>query len=550
VGARDRDGSAIRRSVTSCDQCLAWGLTYAQGVCLACYNFAAARFGHHVGDCGGCGLARRLKKGFCRLCWCQARLDRLASAGNARDAVVLGPYLPQVRHHQLFLVGFDRRYALPRTMPRRYGAKGRPFKAPPPVAGAPVIGWVQPALFDAGPRAYRYSSIDLRTQPPPDNPWLAWGLHLAHTIAEARGWPGTVRRAMQRVLVMLLAEHHSGERIRVSDFQRITTRHGTDVDCVVEILTLMDVVDDDRPAAMDGWLTARLGRLPRALRDDLHAWAVALRDGTPRTRARSLGTVRTYVSAALPAVTAWSSRYTHLREVVREDVVAHLDTLQGEARRTALCALRSLFGWAKRTGTIFRNPTVQIRGPRREHAIWQPLTGVEIDAAITAADTVQARVFVALSAVHAARPGQIRAMQLVDVDLARRCLTIGGNTRPLDDLTYRVLLEWLEHRRRAWPRTANPHLLINKITALRLGPVGHTWILNLRRLPATLERLRIDRQLEESLATGGDPLQLVKVFAISERAAVRYADNARALLQPEPEHGRHRTPPADRPPRE
>ncbi|MEN3615412.1 hypothetical protein AAH979_38680 [Plantactinospora sp. ZYX-F-223] len=82
--------------------------------------------------------------------------------------------------------------------------------------------------------------------------------------------------------------------------------------------------------------------------------------------------------------------------------------------------------------------------------------------------------------------------------------------------------------------------MINKITALWLGPVGHTWILNLRRLPATLERLRIDRQLEEALATGGDPLHLVKVFAISERAAVRYAANAQALLQPEP------TPPADR----
>lgn len=277
-------------------------------------------------------------------------------------------------------------------------------------------------------------------------------------------------------------------------------------------------------------------------RRDLHAWALVLRDGTPRTRARSLATVRTYVSAASLAVAAWPARYAHLREVVREDLVAYLDTLHGEARRTALCALRSLFGWARRTGTIFRNPTVRVQGPRREHAIWQPLTSVEINAAIAAANTVQARVFVVLTAIHAARPIQIRAMRLVDLDLAGRSLTIGGITRPLDDLTYRVLLEWLEHRRRTWPRTANPHLLINQITALRLGPVGHTWILNLRRLPATLERLRIDRQLEEALATGGDPLHLAKVFAISERAAVRYAANAQALLQPEPGPSRHGTP--------
>jgi hypothetical protein len=134
-------------------------------------------------------------------------------------------------------------------------------------------------------------------------------------------------------------------------------------------------------------------------------------------------------------------------------------------------------------------------------------------------------------------------MQLVDLDLAGRSLTIGGNTRPLDDLTYRVLLEWLEHRRRTRPRTANPRLLINQSIALRLGPVGHTSILNLRRLPAALERLRIDRQLEEAVAIGGDPLHLVKVFAISQRSAVRYAANAHAVLQPEPEGEHHRTPP-------
>jgi hypothetical protein len=47
-----------------------------------------------------------------------------------------------------------------------------------------------------------------------------------------------------------------------------------------------------------------------------------------------------------------------------------------------------------------------------------------------------------------------------------------------------------------------------------------------------------DDVVEEALATGGDPLHLVKVFAISERAAVRYAANAHALLQEEPGYER------------
>jgi hypothetical protein len=42
-------------------------------------------------------------------------------------------------------------------------------------------------------------------------------------------------------------------------------------------------------------------------------------------------------------------------------------------------------------------------------------------------------------------------IQLVDLDLAGRSLTIDGNTRPLDDLTYLVLQEWLDHRRRPSP---------------------------------------------------------------------------------------------------
>lgn len=39
--AREGTGRKVARPVTSCAECLAWGLTYCQGVCLACYNFSA-----------------------------------------------------------------------------------------------------------------------------------------------------------------------------------------------------------------------------------------------------------------------------------------------------------------------------------------------------------------------------------------------------------------------------------------------------------------------------------------------------------------------------
>jgi hypothetical protein len=53
----------------------------------------------------------------------------------------------------------------------------------------------------------------------------------------------------------------------------------------------------------------------------------------------------------------------------------------------------------------------------------------------------------------------------------------------------------------------------------------------LRGLPATLERLRIDRQLEEALVYQADPLHLAVVFDLDESTAIRYAASARQLLE-------------------
>ena len=204
--ARDGTRRKVARSVTSCAECLAWGMTYCQGVCLACYNFAA-RYRGRVAGCGACQRKLPLKGGYCRLCWCQARDDRAAMATDARSAVVLAPHLAQVRHHQLFFAGMDNRRAAPKALPRRCGEKGRPLK-PPPAATWPGSGSTQLALFSALPaRDYSRVRFDLRRGAEPGNPWLARALHLAYVTAEARGWQPVTRRAVQRVLVTLLASH-------------------------------------------------------------------------------------------------------------------------------------------------------------------------------------------------------------------------------------------------------------------------------------------------------------------------------------------------------
>ncbi len=195
--ARDHDGTVIRRTVTSCASCLAWGMSYAQGVCLACYNFARPGAGHEVGQCAACRRQQRLRQGYCRLCWCQAREDRTTVDGGSRAAVVVAAHLANVRHHQLFLADLAKRTAGPRTTPRRYGAKGRPLKPPPAPTARPGTRWHQLPLFDTViPRDYTRRRVDLRSDPTPDNPWLAWGLYLAHQTGEARGWDAIVRRGM------------------------------------------------------------------------------------------------------------------------------------------------------------------------------------------------------------------------------------------------------------------------------------------------------------------------------------------------------------------
>jgi len=83
-----------------------------------------------------------------------------------------------------------------------------------------------------------------------------------------------------------------------------------------------------------------------------------------------------------------------------------------------------------------------------------------------------------------------------------------------------------------WPSTANPHLLVNQHSANGIGPVSTSYFAKtaLRGKAATLERLRVDRQLQEALACGPDPLHLASMFGLDPKTAIRYAENARQLL--------------------
>ncbi|MFF7601497.1 hypothetical protein [Streptomyces mirabilis] len=87
-------------------------------------------------------------------------------------------------------------------------------------------------------------------------------------------------------------------------------------------------------------------------------------------------------------------------------------------------------------------------------------------------DGRQAESTTAVIRARASRPGAICRLQLDDLDIGNRRLVVDGRIRTLNKLTLQAAPDWLKHRRRRRPTTANPHLLINKHTALETGLIS------------------------------------------------------------------------------
>ena len=361
---------------------------------------------------------------------------------------------------------------------------------------------------------------------------LALTRRIASELAGTRGWNARIILETGRALAVVLADHAPGDRIAWSQLPPALHRRDLSITRTAEILDLAGLLDDDRVSSFAGLTRARLALLPPPMAADVGHWLRTRSQGGPRSRPRDEHTVRMNLNRVHPLLLEWAGHYTHLREVTAADITTATGLLPASRRRQTLTALRSLFGHANKTGIIFRDPTRGVRDGQRPPILIQPLQPAQIHQATSAAVTPAARLAVALAAVHAARPKTIRELHLGDIDLGNRRLVITGRARPLDDLTASLLLAWLQHRGRRWPGTANPHLIINQQTAMTTRAVSENWLTeSCRGLTATLERLRVDRQLEEALTCGADPLHLAAVFGIDDTTAIKYATIARHLLQ-------------------
>ncbi|MGB6456772.1 MAG: hypothetical protein WBH47_20080 [Streptosporangiaceae bacterium] len=506
------------RPATSCPDCLSFGASYGlRSYCRACYDFTRR---YQRGECNGCGRVIAVKKEHCRLCWLQASITatgrRITPADFRRGGC-----------RQLSFAGMSQ---LGHTGPRpAIPAAERPEPS------VPSAGQTQLQLPIPGESLYFDKAHWVASKI--TNDALQQARHIAAELAGTRGWNPRIVTETGRALAVVLADHQAPDMIAWSALSPALHSRDLSVTRTAEILQLAGLLHDDRVPSFTALMQTRLAVLPAPIAADVGHWLRTRGEGGPRSRPRNEHTVRQNLNRVHPLLLEWAGRYGHLREVTAADIIAATAPLRGSLRRQTVLALRSLFGHCKKTGRIFADPTWGIYPGQRSLTLIQPLQPAEIDQATAAAVTPAARLAVALAAVHAARPKTIRELHLGDIDLGNRRLTVTGRTRPLDELTRCLLLAWLEHRRGRWPGTANPHLIINQQTAMTARAVSENWLTETcRGLTATLERLRVDRQLEEALTCGADPLHLAAVFGIDDTTAIRYAAIARQLLQTPAEH--------------
>lgn len=256
----------------TCASCLSWG-DFVGLSCNACLSFDRT---YETGTCASCARTVSLKTGNCRLCWMQASLDL--------DVVgVLKPFLEAIRWHQLRLAGMQR----PRTNGPPIGKQGRRAALrPPPVEIAVVeaLGW-QPRLIDVPKDFLRF---DRRRHANLSNPFLAQARLSATTISEARGWSKGVIGYVDRALVIVLSDHALGDTVSYSELFPVIRRYGLSIERTVEVLNDIDVFHDDRLDGSETWMTSKLANVSPGIRHDVEDWLRTLRDGSQRSKPRSI----------------------------------------------------------------------------------------------------------------------------------------------------------------------------------------------------------------------------------------------------------------------
>ncbi|MFF2515534.1 hypothetical protein [Streptomyces sp. NPDC058086] len=170
---------------------------------------------------------------------------------------------------------------------------------------------------------------------------------------------------------------------------------------------------------------------------------------------------------------------------------------------------------------LFADPTWRMRlgyHPPREPL---PADTAAIKALLDQSDPARAAV-AALVAFYGLCTSQVCNLQLVDVSAG--WLHLDDRKIPLAPPVRERIATYLDHRTATWPNTANPHLFINRRSAMETRNVGVRWIKLLLGPGVSCRSIREDRILAEAMASRGDAKRLHDLFGLSINARLRYTN--------------------------
>lgn len=359
---------------------------------------------------------------------------------------------------------------------------------------------------------------------------------LARFETEARGrqWTQHTRIATREALRVLLSWLGTAAPVPEAKVRALAeARRGVLTGRLLAFLSTQDLLAPD-PAlqheAMRRAVTQRLGEYPGSISAELERWTNVLRgEGRRAHRPLSWRTIWNYLDYAAPVLDDWRQQMTSLREVTHGHVQSAAASRYGEDAHHLMVALRSIFRALKQERLIFANPCAGI-SVTRSPALPAGLPQDRVAGLLDRVPSPMARFALALVAIHALRPDELRAFELADLDLTRARLTVRRPARThviyLDEITLGCADAWLRDRHDRWPRTANPHLFISRVTATDTMPVSYHYISRCFA-PAriTPSQLREDRILDEARLSA-DPVRLMRLFGISDATAMKYVFTA------------------------
>ncbi|MGW4108101.1 hypothetical protein [Streptomyces sp. NPDC004976] len=351
-------------------------------------------------------------------------------------------------------------------------------------------------------------------------------------VMRAQHWSPNTRQATVRTMRLLLSWLGADEAIPEQDVYDLVRCHSQlKAKRVVQFLEPRGLLapDPERRTNPNERVVERLlAELPTPIAEEVRVWVKVLRgEGTREHPARDYYGIRRYLDVVHPIIKGWARTTDSLRQITTDDVTTAIATRKGNPARMIHIVLRNLFRALRQEKVIFRDPTRGLVFPGIK--ILPPsIPSDQLAALLDRARGPLERFFIALVAVHALPGTTIRRLPLAALDLSAATLTTGSGLLPhivlLEDLSHQLAADWLSERHRRWPAAINPHLVISQQSALdTTHPVVSSSMFHraFSRVGLTMQQVRQDRILYEARHSA-DPLHLMRLFGLSDGAAMRY----------------------------